>query len=149
MDQAELFARIDEIEGQDRSSSQERNRQLARDGRWGTCVDCPRDRAGHRDPASCRHTRRYDHHIEIQAETARLLMVYQRSKYRNAGHYFYETGEHAVPPDGRPGGRWAVVDYAGVTRLRTRSLAAARRYAGRSYIAGVVRRWHGQAVSHG
>lgn len=63
------------------------------------------------------------------------------------GHYFYDTGDEALSPDGKRGGRWKVVDYAGVTRLRTRSRSAARRYAARSFIAGKVRRWRRREVA--
>lgn len=38
-------------------------RQFARNGRWGTCVDCPRDSAGHGYPEFCRFTARHDHQL--------------------------------------------------------------------------------------
>jgi hypothetical protein len=38
---------------------------FARNGRWGTCGDCPRDAEGHAYPEFCEHTRRYDHHLDV------------------------------------------------------------------------------------
>lgn len=56
------------------------------------------------------------------------------------GELFYADGITAVPA-AHPGGRWAVVDYAGVTRLRARRKSAARRFARKRYVGGQVRRW--------
>ncbi len=36
-------------------------KQLLRNGRWGTCVCCPRDAAGDVYPERCEETKRYDH----------------------------------------------------------------------------------------
>lgn len=36
---------------------------LARNGRWGTCVDCPRDAKGRAFPEQCKFTNRYDHNL--------------------------------------------------------------------------------------
>jgi len=38
--------------------------QFARNGRWGTCVDCPRT-DGHVYPEFCKHTDRYDHQLTL------------------------------------------------------------------------------------
>jgi len=39
--------------------------QFARNGRWGTCVDCPRDTIGHVYPEFCSNTERSDHRLTI------------------------------------------------------------------------------------
>lgn len=41
----------------------ERDALCARNGRWGTCVECPRDEHGHAYPERCVHTRRSDHQL--------------------------------------------------------------------------------------
>ncbi len=41
----------------------ERFLQFSRNGRWGTCVDCPRDGHGHILPELCPNTERYDHQL--------------------------------------------------------------------------------------
>lgn len=38
-------------------------RQLARNGRWGTCSRCPRDARGDAYPEFCESTDRYDHQL--------------------------------------------------------------------------------------
>ena len=40
-------------------------RQFARNGRWGTCCDCPVDAAGHAYPEFCVNTNRYDHQLLV------------------------------------------------------------------------------------
>lgn len=40
-------------------------RQFSRNGRWGTCVDCPRDTNGDAYPEFCVHTHRYDHNLSV------------------------------------------------------------------------------------
>lgn len=42
-------------------------RQFSRNGRWGTCVDCPREPndRGRAYPEFCIHTARYDHLLTI------------------------------------------------------------------------------------
>jgi hypothetical protein len=136
---AELFAAINRIEGTDHH---ERNAQLLRNGRWGSCVDCPRNRDGQTAPERCVNKRRYDHDIEITEATRDVLRKYKHEKCRNLGTYLYDNGEIAVAPTEKHGGRWAVVDYAGRLRLRTHSKRAARRFAAKSYVGGAVRRWH-------
>lgn len=139
MNKADLFAAINRIEGRDHHG---RNEQLLRNGRWGTCVDCPRNRDGQKAPELCINKRRCDHDIEITEATRALLHRYKQEHYRNSGTFFYDTGEVAVEPTGKPGGRWAVVDWRGRVRLRTHSKRAARRFAAKSYVDGAVRRWH-------
>ena len=39
--------------------------QFSRNGRWGTCVHCPRDTSGHVYPEFCPNTDRGDHHLDI------------------------------------------------------------------------------------
>ena len=39
---------------------------FARNGRWGTCVDCPRDGDGNQLPELCRETNRYDHWLLLR-----------------------------------------------------------------------------------
>lgn len=39
---------------------------FARNGRWGTCCDCPRDTDGSAYPEFCKHTHRSDHHLTIK-----------------------------------------------------------------------------------
>ncbi len=42
----------------------ERTICLSRNGRWGTCGDCPRDEDGFPQPESCVNTARYDHWLQ-------------------------------------------------------------------------------------
>jgi hypothetical protein len=37
---------------------------FARNGRWGTCVDCPRDTNDQPYPEFCENSYRYDHHLD-------------------------------------------------------------------------------------
>lgn len=37
--------------------------QMIRNGRWGTCVDCPFDAAFAKHPELCENTDRYDHNL--------------------------------------------------------------------------------------
>ena len=39
--------------------------QFSRNGRWGTCVDCPRDADGRAFPEACELTTRYDHMLNL------------------------------------------------------------------------------------
>lgn len=38
-------------------------RQFSRNGRWGTCADCPCDSHNHAYPEFCVNTDRYDHQL--------------------------------------------------------------------------------------
>lgn len=40
-----------------------------RNGRWGTCIDCPWDDIGMRRPERCVNTERHDHHLRGDAPT--------------------------------------------------------------------------------
>lgn len=40
---------------------------FARNGRWGTCVDCPRDNDGNAYPEFCTNTQRYDHQLTVNS----------------------------------------------------------------------------------
>lgn len=42
-------------------------RMFARNGRWGTCADCPVDREGNQYPEFCLNTERHDHHLDMKA----------------------------------------------------------------------------------
>ena len=55
--------------------------QFARNGRWGTCVDCPRDSHGLAYPEFCRHTDRYDHHSTADGlfEQWRLIRKFEEA----------------------------------------------------------------------
>lgn len=44
--------------------------QFARNERWGTCVDCPRDGDGRVLPELCVNTRRYDHNLKLDGLVA-------------------------------------------------------------------------------
>jgi len=44
----------------------DRFQHFSRNGRWGTCGDCPRDSRGNIYPEFCKHTDRYDHQLTIQ-----------------------------------------------------------------------------------
>ena len=46
--------------------------QYYRNGRWGTCVDCPRDSDGKHYPEFCKFTNRYDHHLKIDGLTNQI-----------------------------------------------------------------------------
>ena len=39
---------------------------FARNGRWGSCADCPRDSLGAAYPELCAHTERYDHQLSMK-----------------------------------------------------------------------------------
>jgi len=39
--------------------------QFSRNGRWGTCGDCPRDSNGIVYPEFCKFTDRYDHNLKL------------------------------------------------------------------------------------
>lgn len=41
--------------------------QFSRNGRWGTCGDCPRDSNGLVYPEFCIYTDRGDHHLSVEA----------------------------------------------------------------------------------
>ena len=40
-------------------------RQFSRNGRWGTCGDCPRDSENCAYPEFCKNTSRYDHLLDV------------------------------------------------------------------------------------
>lgn len=40
-------------------------RQFSRNGRWGECMECPRDNDGHAYPEFCSNTHSKDHHMTI------------------------------------------------------------------------------------
>ena len=42
-------------------------RQFSRNGRWGTCADCPADSNNHAHPEFCVNTNRYDHQLDVDA----------------------------------------------------------------------------------
>lgn len=58
--------------------------QFYRNSRWGTCVDCPRDSFGNAYPESCRHTFRYDHHLDLD----QLVRNIKDSGYRSQPQQF-------------------------------------------------------------
>lgn len=41
--------------------------QFSRNGRWGTCVDCPRDSQGRAYPEFCCNTKRTDHLLKAES----------------------------------------------------------------------------------
>ena len=41
--------------------------QFSRNGRWGTCADCPRDSENNAYPEFCKNTKRYDHLLNMKA----------------------------------------------------------------------------------
>lgn len=45
----------------------------ARNGRWGTCVECPRDGNGEEYPEACRFAERSDHLLSVD-DLARLVL---------------------------------------------------------------------------
>ena len=47
------------------NSTRDSFRQFLRNGRWGTCADCPRNNEGHAYPELCKHFSRYDHYLSI------------------------------------------------------------------------------------
>ena len=40
-------------------------RQFSRNGRWGTCCDCPKDTAQRSYPEFCKNAHRYDHFLTV------------------------------------------------------------------------------------
>lgn len=57
-------------------------RQFSRNGRWGTCVACPRDTRGDAYPEFCAFTERYDHLLNAQS-LAENFDSFARSARRN------------------------------------------------------------------
>lgn len=53
-------------------------RQFSRNGRWGTCVGCPRDTAGHAYPEFCADAERYDHKLTA-AQLAESFEHYRKT----------------------------------------------------------------------
>lgn len=45
---------------------------FARNGRWGTCACCPRDRQGNAWPEFCKNTDRYDHKLPASSLSAQF-----------------------------------------------------------------------------
>ena len=41
--------------------------QFSRNGRWGTCVDCPRDSNGNAYPELCHNTDRQSHQLDVDS----------------------------------------------------------------------------------
>lgn len=55
----------------------DRNDQLIRNGRWGTCVECPT--TNHKKyPEKCKNYGRYDHNLEIKPQTQKMLRIFMR-----------------------------------------------------------------------
>lgn len=52
----------------------DRVQQFKIGGRWGTCVDCPRDENGFAYPLGCIHTTRYDHQLTRESLIEQLCM---------------------------------------------------------------------------
>ncbi|HEY6117456.1 MAG TPA: hypothetical protein VI172_16000 [Candidatus Dormibacteraeota bacterium] len=52
-------------------------RQFARNGRWGTCVDCPMDRRGDAYPEFCEHTTRCDHRLTADGLAENYMHFYR------------------------------------------------------------------------
>jgi hypothetical protein len=51
-------------------------RCFARNERWGTCVDCPRDADGHVYPEMCQYSSRGDHRLGLES----LVEQYMRNR---------------------------------------------------------------------
>ena len=54
----------------------DRFRQFSRNGRWGTCGACPRDRDGNAYPEACEFTERGDHTLDVDS----LAEQFKRSR---------------------------------------------------------------------
>ncbi len=52
-------------------------RQFMRNGRWGTCVGCPRDKQNRAYPEFCSSTKRYDHQLNVD-ELAHMYKAHTR-----------------------------------------------------------------------
>ena len=52
---------------------------FSRNGRWGTCVDCPSDSNGMLYPEFCSNTDRYDHKLTVDglAEQHKIKVEHQ------------------------------------------------------------------------
>jgi hypothetical protein len=57
-------------------------RQCSRNGRWGTCGGCPRDRENHAYPEFCGDTKRYDHQLTV----AELAATWERYCSNDQAH---------------------------------------------------------------
>ena len=53
--------------------------QFSRNGRWGTCGDCPRDVDGAVYPEFCHYTYRYDHHLDIDSLTGQIKLELEKA----------------------------------------------------------------------
>lgn len=74
-DQNSISEMIDILEGKRDDTS--RNDQLIRNGRWGTCAECPT--TNHKKyPENCKNYGRYDHNIEIKPQTQKMLRIFMR-----------------------------------------------------------------------
>jgi len=67
-------------------------RQFSRNGRWGTCVACPRDRERHAYPEYCEHAQRYDHQLTAE-ELARTYRSYHDRARENFDAVRLRPGE--------------------------------------------------------
>lgn len=47
-------------------------RQFSRNGRWGTCADCPRDVLNGAYPEYCANRDRYDHNLDVDQLVSRF-----------------------------------------------------------------------------
>lgn len=88
MTKADLFARIDRIEGPDHH---QRNELLVRNGTWRTCADCPREDDGSVYPERCKHAQRVDHTIPVHNVTVALLR-----RYHAENHLYGRSAEWKV-----------------------------------------------------
>lgn len=52
---------------------------FARNGRWGTCVDCPKDSRNNIYPEFCQNTARYDHHLDMNELSEKWYRELSRS----------------------------------------------------------------------
>lgn len=60
-------------------------RMFARNGRWGTCTDCPRDSEENAFPEFCVNTERYDHHLTMQSLAEQWATHSDNDKLRRGG----------------------------------------------------------------
>lgn len=61
-------------------------RMFARNGRWGTCADCPRDSEGNTYPEFCPNTERTDHQLGMD-ELAQSWETAKRASRPNSRYH--------------------------------------------------------------
>lgn len=68
-------------------------RQFSRNGKWGTCCECPRDRENHAYPEYCQHKDRYDHELDVDALSKNWKTYVEHHAYLESSSRFKKIQE--------------------------------------------------------